>query len=214
MPESPLRGQILRLAEKNPGLRPRLVQILREAGGLSEGEEQVIKTANGGVLPAAPGQPQPIVIQQVVHQGQPQPPVGAPVGIITSPLVQAPVPAAVPAAAPPAVPGQLLTPNQSPEGIPGQAAPAAPVSALGVPERAEHGFNAELVPEMQKLLAAGMSRPQVARDMLDLIKGSFAKKDSLYNILIRYQSSFESNEEYLENIERLIEAWATSNDGA
>lgn len=212
MPESPLRGHILRLAVQNPNLRPKLVQLLREAGGLSEDEEQVLKKANQAIPGAAPGQ-QPIVIQQVVHQGQPQP-VAAPVGIITSPLAPvAPEAPAVPVAAPPAVPGAPVPPNQSAIGVP-EDTPAAPVSALGVPERAAHGFNAELLPEMQKLQAAGMAKPQVARDMLDLVKSSFAKKDSLYNILIRYQSSFESNEEYLENIERLIEAWATSNDGA
>jgi hypothetical protein len=213
MPESPLRGHILRLAVQNPKLRPRLVQILREAGGLTEDEKRTLKRANQVIPGVAPGQ-QPIVIQQVVHQGQPQTP-AAPVGIITSPLAPvAPEAPAVPVAAPAAVPGAApVSPNQSPIGVP-EETPAAPVSALGVPERAAHGFNAELLPEMQKLLAAGMSKAQVARDMLDLVKSSFAKKDSLYNILIRYQSSFESNEEYLENIERLIEAWATSNDGA
>jgi hypothetical protein len=207
MPDS-LRGQILRLAVEDAELRPRLVRLLREAGGLSEEEERTIKRANAGLIP---GQPQPIVIQQVVNSGPPLP-AGQPVGIITSPVL--PV---APPAAPPPVPAPapaVTSPNQSPLGIPGPgAAPAAPISALFVPERAQHGFNAELVPEMNKLLASGMTKAQVARDMLTLLRSSFAKKDTLYNILIRYQSSFESNEEYLGNLESLIESWATSTDG-
>ena len=67
---------------------------------------------------------------------------------------------------------------------------------------------------MDKLLNSGMTREQVARDMFHLVRDSFAKKDMLYNILIRYQSSFESNEAYLTNLESMIEAWATTTSGA
>lgn len=207
MPDSSLRGKILRLAVQSPGLRPSLTRVLREAGGLTEAEEKVLKKANGGVAfpeaggiitsPVAPvvtDRGQPIVIQQIVNQGpgaiQPAPAAPAPIAEAPRPLNESAL-------------GETRTPSGD-----------LSVSALGVPERAAHGFNAELVPEMEKLLAAGLGPVQVGRDMWDLVKGSFSRKDSLYNILIRYQSSFESNEEYLGNFERLIEAWVTSNGGA
>jgi len=207
MPDSPIRGKILRLAVQRPGLRPHLVHILREAGGLTEAEEKVLKKANGGVTfpeaggiitsPVAPvvtDRGQPIVIQQIVNQGpgaiQPAPAAPAPIAEAQRPLNESAL-------------GETRTPSGD-----------LLVSALGVPERAAHGFNAELLPEMDKLLAAGLGPVQVGRDMWDLVQGSFSRKDSLYNILIRYQSSFESNEEYLGNFERLIEAWVTSNGGA
>jgi hypothetical protein len=209
MSESRLRGKILRLAALHAGLRPRLTEILREAGGLTAAEEQTLKTADDLVIP--PGQTQPIVIQQVVNQG-PAPAPAAPIGLITSPIqAPAPVPVAVPVA-PPVAPA--LTPNQSTTGVPTPPQVTPPVSSLLVPERTTHGFNSELAPEMDKLLNSGMSREQVARDMFHLVRDSFSKKDMLYNIMIRYQSSFESNEDYLSNLESLIEAWATTITGA
>lgn len=225
MPDS-LRRRILRLAAKDAELRPWLIQILKESGGLSYEEERVVKKATGGLLGETPeegglitsplsplpgaggGTGQPIVIQQIVNQGPGGAVPIAPQIVNQGPGVAVPIAPQIPSG------GGSLSPNKSPLGIPENEKGPAPVSSLFVPERAQHGFNSELVPEMNKLLSAGMSKEQVARDMLSLIQSSFAKKDTLYNILIRYQSSFESNKEYLDNIERLIEAWATSTDGA
>lgn len=210
MSDSPLRGRILRLAVEDAALRPKLVKILREAGGLTAGEDRVLKVANGYIPAVAPGQPQPIIIQQVV-QG-PNPAAGAPIGLIQSPAAPVPV-APAPVVAPVAPLAAPVGPNQSTIGIPEQVAPVAPVSGLFVPERAQKGFQSELYPEMQKLLGQGLTPEQVSSDMLVLLRDSFAKKDMLYNILIRYQSSFESNEDYQRNLENLIVAWATSNRG-
>jgi pyruvate/2-oxoglutarate dehydrogenase complex dihydrolipoamide acyltransferase (E2) component len=200
MPKSPIRDHILHLAVKDSELRPHLTRILREAGGLSNEEQERLRQAE--VVSQAP------LIQDTSGQNPPVAP--------AAPVVQQVVPAQAPAAQ--TSPGQGVVIQQVfNNGAPAPQAPApttpAP-SALTVPERAEHGFQVEIVPEMDKLLASGMSREQVGRDMLSLIQDSFAKKDTLYNILIRYQSSFESNEEYQENLARLIESWVTSNPGA
>ena len=200
MPKSPIRDHILRLAVEDPELRPHLTQILREAGGLSNEERDRLRRAE--VVSQSP------LIQDRPDQNAPVAPV--------APVVQQVVPAQAPATQ--TSPGQGVVIQQvfnNGAPVPQAPAPAAPApSALTVPERAEHGFQVEVVPEMDKLLAAGMSKEQVGRDMLGLIQDSFAKKDTLYNILIRYQSSFESNEEYQENLVRLIESWVTSNSGA
>jgi len=232
MPDSSLRGKILRLAVQSPGLRPSLTRVLREAGGLTEAEEKVLKKANGGVTfpeaggiitsPVAPvvtDRGQPIVIQQIVNQGpgaiQPAPAAPAPIAEAQRPLNESALgETRTPSGAPAPIAEAQRPLNESALGETRTPSGDLSVSALGVPERAAHGFNAELLPEMDKLLAAGLGPVQVGRDMWDLVQGSFSRKDSLYNILIRYQSSFESNEEYLGNFERLIEAWVTSNGGA
>jgi len=187
---SPLRGHILRLAAQNLALRPQLIEILKEAGGISE-QELMDFLPSLAPAAAAPHAVPPVVVQINNHQDAPG--TTAPSVVLPAAPVVAPAPVAAPA-------------PEEPE--------KAPVSSMFVPERAQQGFNAELVPEMDKLVASGLPRDQVARDMLDLIQDSFTKKDSLFNILIRHQSSFESNEEYQMNMERMIEAWATSNSGA
>jgi hypothetical protein len=212
MPKPSLRGRILRLAVENPKLRPHLAELLREAGGLSETEKQALQQPLIHQPVISPQQP----VVQIVNQA-PAAPV-APVAPAPVAPVAPPAPAPAPAAPAPAVPAPApptsISPNQSTIGVPEAEAPVAPVSSLFVPERAQQGFNAELLPEMEKLLAQGIPRAQIARDMLDLVQSSFSKKDTLYNILIRYQSSFEGNEEYLRNLESMVEAWATSNSGA
>ena len=203
MPESPLRGSILRLARQDPELRPKLIGILREAGELTERE--AAEFLQPLLQPLTPPAEPPVVVNIVNNQNNN--------GGSAEAEVEAPRVAPAPKALTPAPAPKALTPNQSPSGVPGTSSVEAPVSSLFVPERAQQGFNAELVPEMNKLVASGIPVAQVVQEMLTLIEGSFAQKDSLYNILIRYQSSFESNAEYLTNIERMIEAWATSTSG-
>ena len=200
MADSTLRGQILRLACEDEGLRPELLRILKEAGGLTPEEQAYLRKANTVVI-----QQPPIVVQQG-DPGQtvttmPTAPAAAP-SMITSPVVQQ-------------QPAPALTPNQSPVGV--SAPPATPgageVSSLFVPERTQRGFNTELLPELEKLHAQGVPKLEAAQELLKVLHTAFARKDMLYNILIQYQSSFENDGDFLGNLERLIESWATANNG-
>ena len=210
MSQRPLRTQLLRLATEDSSLRPKLVRILRANGGLSKDEEQLLKTAvaNQTVI-----QQPPIVIQQspiVVNQEAPAPapvsglpPMVLPIPALAPPMV-APVPIPV---VPPATPLADVSPNASPTGVPEDTEPA-PVAVMGVPERAQKGFEAELLPELNRLAESGVDPLAAQTEVLNAVDVAFTQKDMLYNILIRYQSSFESDAEYKANIEKLIEAWS------
>jgi hypothetical protein len=82
-----------------------------------------------------------------------------------------------------------------------------------VPERTERGFNSDLLPALNKLVAQGMGKKEAAQTILSMVRAAFAKKDMLYNILIQYQSSFENDTSFLEGLERLIESWVTTQTG-
>ena len=79
---------------------------------------------------------------------------------------------------------------------------------MGVPERAQRGFQDELLPELNRLSREGLDPIVAQAEVLKAVDSAFSRKDMLYNILIRYQSSFESDIEYKGNLERLIEAWS------
>lgn len=118
------------------------------------------------------------------------------------------MPMAMPAPAPPPAPVKTVVVHTDAE-------PETPVpAAIGVPDRARQGFEVDLLPEMERLVAGGVSRQRVARHILGLIAEAFEKKNHLYNILIRSQSSFEGDGAYRRDLERLVEAWTTSNAGA
>ncbi|MDB4278139.1 hypothetical protein N9917_00915 [Deltaproteobacteria bacterium] len=196
MPKTRLRSRLLRLAAQSPNLRERLIGMLKASGGLTRQEEKVIR-ANTNVIQQAP-----IVVQQapiVITNGNPD---DAP----TSPLLK---PWGMPAA--PSTVSPNLTQSQMPEEV--QAPPAFGV--MLVTERTQRGFESDLVPEMERLLASGMTRLQVGEEVLLLLATSFSKKDMLYNILIRHQSTFESDDAYRQSLERLVGAWtnSTANSG-
>ena len=155
------------------------------------------------VIQQPPIQQPPIVIQHSI-----------PAQTIVAPPIAPPIaPQIAPPIAPPIAPGVVpATPNGSPVGIPAPTIAQNPaVSSLMVPERTERGFNQELLPELQRLTSQGLSKTQAAQELLKVVFSAFAKKDMLYNILIQYQSSFENDTDFLENLERMIAAWATSN---
>jgi hypothetical protein len=81
------------------------------------------------------------------------------------------------------------------------------VGALFVTERTQRGFEADLLPEMERLLASGQSVDQVANHILGLIRQAFTEKNHLYNILIRHQATFEGDADYRAGLERLVQAW-------
>jgi hypothetical protein len=105
------------------------------------------------------------------------------------------------------VPG-YQAPAASPTQIP-ENRPTPQVSALFVTERTQHGFEVDLLPEMERLLATGLTREAAAVRITALVDEAFRSKGHLYNILIRHQSTFEGDAEYKESLERLIQAWVT-----
>jgi hypothetical protein len=157
---------------------------------------------NGAIREAAGNtsviQQAPILIQQppiIVQQEAPTPP---PIMFAPGSGFGAPFP-----------PGVL----NDPTAVPVSSAP--PVGALLVTERAQRGFETDLLPEMARMLGSGVSRFQVAADIEKLIQEAFTSKNQLYNVLIRHQATFEGDEEYRKNLERLIQAWVadTVNSG-
>lgn len=107
----------------------------------------------------------------------------------------------------------VVSPNASPTGVPQTPSPTA-VSGLFAPERTQRGFTSELLPELMRLEKGGLTKLEAARALLGAVNEAFSKKDMLYNILVQYQSSFENDWDFKENLEQLIESWATANNGA
>jgi hypothetical protein len=51
-------------------------------------------------------------------------------------------------------------------------------------------------------------KPLVAQvEVLKVLEVAFTQKDTLYNILIQYQTSFEGDAEFKSHLEQLVEAW-------
>ena len=103
--------------------------------------------------------------------------------------------------------------NSSVTGVPKTQAPPM-ISNLMSAEKAQNGFRIELQPELERLLSLGMTREEAARELTDVVEKAFQNKDMLYNILIRYQSSFEGDSRYLESLTSLIGTWASTTTGA
>jgi hypothetical protein len=192
--ELSLQARTLRLAATHPDLRSELNRLLQATGNTS-----VIQ------------QP-PIVIQQppvIVQQDAPAPAPAAP-AVMPVPVVMPPVaPLGVPAPAPLPTPAPAVPAAETTTQVPEEPAAPPPVGALFVTERTQKGFEADLLPEMTRLVDSGMPREQVASDIVGMIRQSFTSKDHLYNILIRHQSTFETDEEYRNSLERLASAWVT-----
>jgi hypothetical protein len=109
----------------------------------------------------------------------------------------------------------MQSPNQTTDQTPGVAEAPPPVGAMFVTERTQRGFEHDLLPEMERMVASGATREQAGQEILGMIATAFRDKGLLYNILIRHQSTFESDAVYRESLERLVQAWVadTANDG-
>lgn len=57
------------------------------------------------------------------------------------------------------------------------------------------------------MLQLGMTKDQVADWAKMRVRDAFRIKDSLYMILIRYQSTFENDEQFRLSLERAIDIW-------
>jgi len=103
----------------------------------------------------------------------------------------------------------VVPPGQSVTQVPVEESGSAPFGALLVTERTQKGFEADLLPEMTRMLGSGTTREQVAAEIRGLVAQAFTAKNHLYNILIRHQSTFETDEEYRSSLEKLVQAWVT-----
>lgn len=207
-----LRSQILRLAAKQPELQADLVPLLERHGGLSLSERYVLQAASQpeartrllAKLRAGTGntsviQQPPIIIQQppvIVQQDVGVPAAPAPVPVVAPP----PLPPPPPAASPPVVVEPVV--------------PSSPVGTMFVTEMTRKGFEADLLPQLNRMHTEGMPREQAGQIILQMIDEAFKRKDALYNILIRHQSMFQGDEDYRASLESLVRAWvADTADG-
>ena len=194
-----LRSLTARLAVDDAELRPGLVRLLRKAtGNTSVVQQPPIVITQPPIIAQQEAAPMPMPIPMMMPVAPPQP--------VYAPTPAAPVyaPTALPAPAVAQVPAAESV-IQVPEAAPSPAA----VGAMFVTERTQKGFEADLMPEMERLLSQGMGREQVAQYINGLIAEAFSIKNHLYNILIRHQATFEGDTEYRNSLERLVQAWVT-----
>lgn len=202
MPHLSLRALTLRLAAERADLRPLLVRVIEGQGKPLTAQEQARLPTRGAGNTSVIQQP-PIIIQLPPITVQQEAPAQAPPVMLFQPYPAMPMTPAMPVApVPPAVAPPAVTPTQ----VPVAPSPAA-VGALFVTERTQRGFEADLLPEMERLLASGQSVDQVANHILGLIRQAFTEKNHLYNILIRHQATFEGDADYRAGLERLVQAW-------
>lgn len=185
MPTS-LHRLTLRLAIERPEIRSALYGLLGEPTL----EERILRLAfeNEGLRP---------VLLDVVRKGGgttviPQAPIviqQAPIVIQQAPIViqngQPPIPAAPVAPAPQGVPMGLIN------------------------ERTRDGFDVELRPELERLLTTGLTREQAAGQLIEQVNAAFREKVHLYNVLIRHQSTFETDEVFREGLVKACQVWVS-----
>ena len=173
-----------------PNLRVLIARLAVDRADLRPALVRLLRaTGNTSVV-----QQPPIVISQppiIVQQEMPA-------------ATAAPVPEAPPTAVVPQIPSVPQPPQSATE-----PESSSPPAALFVTERTQKGFEADLLPEMERLLSEGMAREAVATYIRGLIAQAFTSKNHLYNILIRHQATFEGDAEYKESLERLVQAWVT-----
>jgi hypothetical protein len=187
-----LRSRLIRLAASRPELRAHLLPLLVPQDTPATPQIPVPATP-------VPQQPQPVQVMQPVAPAQPMP-MGN--GFMQPVIVQAPVPPAPVVVVPGMAPAQPTFTGPPPSVLDDQSENEVFVTA-----RAQHGFNVDLAPEMDRMLSLGLSREQVADWALKRLRDAFRTKDNLYMILIRYQSTFESDEKFRTILERAIDIW-------
>ena len=100
---------------------------------------------------------------------------------------------------------EVSLPVNQGETAPEEKAPAG----LGVSLKAKEAFVTDLLPELNRLVEGGKTPVRAAMEVMAAVDTAFEQKDSLYNVLIRSQSSFESDASYKDNLIALIESWVT-----
>lgn len=101
------------------------------------------------------------------------------------------------------------------EGLhPTDGSPAPPVVAdaneenpVFITDLTQRGFDDNLAPELDRMLTMGVSRAEVAVWAKIRLRDAFRVKDGLYLMLIRSQSTFETEEAFRLSLERAINIW-------
>lgn len=229
MAESKLRAAVIRLASQRRDLRSHLLPLLgpsvttQNSMSPSSALPPAVPTITPpapmvippygpppGFAQALPMPPQPYVSPNVPQTVQPQAPV-MPNGPI---IVQPAAPAIIMSAPPPQyVPVAVPTPDANPPPLP-PVLEGAGLSDVFLTSRTQQGFLSDLAPEMDRMLSLGMTRPQVAEWAKIRLRDGFRHKDPLYMILIRHQSTFESDDLFRQGLERAIDVWRTQGNYA
>ena len=74
-------------------------------------------------------------------------------------------------------------------------------------ERTRSGFDSDLLPELDRMVSNGMPRDQAAGQMIAQINDAFKQKTHLYNVLIRHQSTFETDDVFRGGLIKAIQVW-------
>jgi hypothetical protein len=80
-------------------------------------------------------------------------------------------------------------------------------SASLTPARTDLAFQTELLPQLEGLVQNGSSRLEAAEAVIEMLEEAFADKNAAYNVLVVYQSSFESDQLYEQNLTRKVLGW-------
>lgn len=184
MPMISLRTHVLRLATQREDLRPALVAVLGKAGKVSLRERVLLAAAEHPEF-----RKKALRVLKAIGN--------------TSVVQQAPIVIQQPPI--------IVQQDSNPAAPTPPTAPVAPATqslgALFTTERTQKGFETDLLPELVRLQESGQTPEQAAGQILGLINQAFASKNHLYNILIRHQATFETDREYQEGLERLVQAW-------
>ena len=232
-----LRELTIRLAATHPEMRRHLIPLLERGANTfqpawpSAPPAPVYMQAPSPpaaaaptYAPAPPYAPTPAPAPAPTYPAPPPYAPGAVPVILQS--APAPAPGIFQSAPPPAPVVQVQPPANAPPPTPPMAAPAPVVDPLNRPSppppfadsvfvtnRAQKGFDTDLRPELERMIGR-MSRAQVAVWAKESVRDAFSSKDTLYLVLIRHQSTFESDDNYRLSLERAIDNWAAEGYGA
>lgn len=200
-----LRALTIRLAARSPSLRTALVEVLARSGRSPSLKERLVFVASDNPTLAGPLSN---LMAPLGGGGSPLPPPPVTPQINTGPggntavIQQAPI-----------------VINQPPIVVQ-QQAPAvtdsskSEVSTILVTDRTAKGFEADLLPELKRLVHEGLTPERAGERVRDLVSDAFRNKNQLYNVLIRHQATFETDAAYQEGLERLIQTWVTDTANA
>lgn len=214
VPHSSLRATVIKLAAQRADLRAHLLPLLGQPVGGPAPQGVAPATLPPGIViqmappvapqlappppPPAPVAPPPIVVPQPAMY--PMYPMPMPMVPMVAPVAAPVAPVAIPAT-------QYIPPVSTPTTNP--TVPGTPVDSGFTTARTQRGFEADMAPEMQRMLSLDMSRDQVAEWAKIRLRDGFKQKDQLYLILIRHQSTFEGDDQFRLSIERCIDIWRT-----
>jgi len=78
---------------------------------------------------------------------------------------------------------------------------------------ARTGFEAELLPQIERWLTSSELVPAIAQHLRELLDKAIREKDSLYLLLIRYKSNDASAERYFDELKMAVGEWESRETG-